>query len=120
MNLRRYVSVAVFAVGLAFAGCGDDSPTGGGTGATGGCTTDGGICTDYSKTVFTQSNLQDTCSALAGTFHESGCPSTNRVGTCTYPEDDHGNVSRHHFYSPDHDATTSEAACNMQSGTWSS
>jgi hypothetical protein len=103
---------------LSLGACGDDDAAAAGPDAcvtacpfvtVGGClVSDGSYCTDYppqaAVAVFSES-----CTQSSGTWHDEGCPTTDRVGTCIFTVIVSGTTTTlaYRYYSP---MTAAEAA----------
>jgi hypothetical protein len=71
-----------------------------------------GVCQELSGLTGTDlSNFQAGCTAAPGTSSTAACPSTNRVGTCVYPEPTPGNSNVIRFYAPGWGASSAQAEC---------
>ncbi len=101
-------------------GSSDGDESGGGGDATyeggGACMMVGGMCLDYSGSSYamTASTIESNCT---GTYHASGCPTADSVGTCTA---DGGTAAEQvsTYYSSYYNATQAETEC-VAYGTWS-
>jgi hypothetical protein len=115
MNARLFALVALLGSAVA---CSDSAVT-----SSGSCSQTSGstsFCADYNSSVST-TNARSACTSGGGSYSESSCSSTNRVGRCVAP----GNIggtqtnSTLNFYVPTTDADARQV-CTALSGTYSS
>jgi hypothetical protein len=105
---------------LAVTACSSSSsgPSGGGGSAAGSCSIVGGqSCFDYPGSGFSASTVQQTCSAVHGTYSADACPTASRVGSCeVYAGQPSEQTVR--YYSSGFTTDQAKANCTAQSGTF--
>lgn len=88
MSLKFVVSISILSAlaGLTFSACGGSDLDGStDSSGLGGCTTSNtsGLCFDSTGTANTAASVRAACEGVSGTYIAAGCPTTNRIGSCT-------------------------------------
>jgi len=86
--IRKFLPIVLFVFVIASSSCGTaeddaaDGASGGGSGSLAGSCDQGGLCSEYSGTIFTEAEAD--CASDGGTWSTSACSQSNAVAKCLW------------------------------------